>query len=366
MKNKVLFLVNQDGTLFNFRRELVFELLERGYDVYISSPYGPKLDPFINKGAHLIEIKFDRRGINVFREAKVVWDYFRLMRKVRPDVVLTYTSKCSVYGGFVCTLKKIPYIINNCGLFDPNRFGKWMDRFLNISYRITYSKAACLMCQNITEQNYLNARVSGKPHYRLIPGSGVNLSRFQPTDYPSDDTTRFVLICRIQKEKGIEEYLAAASYIKPLYPNTEFHILGNYDEDYHKEVEDAESKGYVKYHGAVADVIPYLKNMHCLVNPSYHEGMSNVILEANAMCRPAIASDCMGCNDIITHNYNGLLVNVADATDLAKKIEMFINLPYKDKVQMGLNARYNVEENFDRMIVTNCYVEEIERILGKQ
>lgn len=359
---KVLFLVNQDGTLFNFRRELVFELLDKGYEVYINSPYGPKLDPFLEKGAKFIDLKIDRRGVNIFKEAKVVLDYFRIIRKVKPDVVLTYTSKCSVYGGLVCSFLRVPYIINNCGLFDPNRFGKWMEIFLNICYKLTYSKAACLMYQNKTEQDYLNSKVSGKPHYRLLPGSGVNLDRFQPVEYPADGVIKFVIICRIQKEKGIEEYLSAAKTIKTKYPNTEFHIIGGYDEYYQKAVEDAQQNGYVIYHGAVPDVRPYVQEMHCVVNPSYHEGMSNVILEGNALCRPAIASDCMGCNDIITHGYNGLLARVADAEDLTNQIEHFVLLSYEEKKKMGENARRNVEGNFDRTIVTNAYLEEIERI----
>ena len=359
---KVLFLVNQDGTLFNFRRELVFELLNRGDDIYINSPYGEKLEPFIEKGAHFIDLKMDRRGVNIFKELSVVFNYLRTIRKVKPDVVLTYTSKCSVYGGLVCRIIGVPYIINNCGLFDPNRFGKWMDIFLNLCYKLTYSKAACLMYQNKVERDYLNSKVSGKPHYRLLPGSGVNLSRFQPVEYPEDDVIKFMIICRIQKEKGIEEYLKAAQIIKQKYLKTEFHILGGYDEDYRKEVEDAQNNGYVIYHGAVSDVRPYLKEMHCVVNPSYHEGMSNVILEGNALGRPAIASDCMGCNDIITHGFNGLLAKVADADDLAKQIEAFILMPFEEKKKMGVNARKHVEEHFDRQIVTNTYIEEIERI----
>lgn len=362
---KILFLVNQDGTLFNFRRELVFELLEQGHDVYINSPYGKKLEPFIERGAHHIDLQIDRRGVNIFKEAKVVIDYFHILRQVKPDVVLTYTSKCSVYGGLVCTIMHIPYIINNCGLFDPNRFGWWMDVLLNILYKLTYSKAACLMYQNKVERDFLNSKVIGHPHYRLLPGSGVNLERFQLVSYPADGVLKFVIICRIQKEKGIEEYLSAAEMIKQKYHNTEFHILGGYDEDYQQAVEAAQAKGYVIYHGAVSDVRPYLENVHCLINPSYHEGMSNVILESNALGRPAIASDCMGCNDIISDGYNGFLAKVADANDLFRQIERFILLTHKEREMMGKNARKRVEEHFDRCIVTNAYVEEINDIVSR-
>ena len=363
---KILFLANQDGTLFNFRRELVFELLDNGHDVYINSPYGKKLDPFIERGAHHIDISFDRRGVNLLKEARVVFNYFRIIRKVKPDVVLTYTSKCSVYGGLVCSVMRVPYIINNCGLFDPNRFGWWMDALLNVLYKLTYSKAACLMYQNKVERDFLNNKVFGHPHYRLLPGSGVNLDRFKFVEYPKEGVLKFVIICRIQKEKGIEEYLAASKIIKQKYKNTEFHVIGGYDEDYQKEVEDAQAKDYIIYHGPVADVRPYLEQMHCLINPSYHEGMSNVILESNALGRPSIASDCMGCNDIISNGYNGFLVKVADADDLARQIERFILLSHDERSTMGMNARKHVEEQFDRHIVTDAYVEEINDITSRK
>lgn len=363
---KILFLVNQDGTLFNFRRELVFELLDKGHEIYINSPYGKKLEPFLERGAHHIDLKIDRRGVNLFKEAKVVMDYIRILHQVKPDIVLTYTSKCSVYGGLVCTIKRVPYIVNNCGLFDPDRFGWWMDVLLNILYKLTYSKTACLMCQNKVERDFLNSKVAGHPHFRLLPGSGVNLERFQPMAYPEDGVLKFCIICRIQKEKGIEEYLSAAKYIKLKYPNTEFHIIGGYDEDYQMKVEAAQAKGYVIYHGAVADVRPYLKEMHCLINPSYHEGMSNVILESNALGRPAIASDCMGCNDIVSDGYNGFLAKVADANNLAKQIERFILLSHEERKVMGENARKRVEAQFDRNIVTKAYIDEINDIISRK
>ena len=251
-----------------------------------------------------------------------------MLKKEKPDVVLTYTTKCSIYGGIVCRLLNIPSIINNSGLIDPNRIGKGFGTLVKFLYKLGFSRAACMMYQNTSEQEMLNGLLKNKVRHILLPGSGVNLQRFKQLDYPSEMQTNFLMICRIQKEKGIEEYLYAASLLKPLYPNANFWILGGYEEDYKKQVNKLVQDGVVSYYEPVKNVIPYIEKSHCVVNPSYHEGMSNVLLEASASGRPSIASDCPGCNDIVKNESNGFLVKVADANDLKEKMESFINLPY--------------------------------------
>lgn len=355
------------SNLTNFRRELILRLLNDGYKVTLACDYEEEYDDFSQAGVKYIKVPIDRRGANPIKEFKLLFTYFKIIRKQRPDVVLTYTTKNSVYGGMACRILKIPYIINNSGLFDPNRIGVLFGTFLNLLYRLSYSKTRCLMYQNKSEMDVLNKVLNNKVPYRLLPGSGVNLERFVPLPYPEENVTRFIMICRIQKEKGIEEYLEAASVLKKTYDNkVEFHLLGSFDEDYRGVVVDFEKRGIVTYHEPVADVRPYLRISHCIVNPSYHEGMSNVLLEASASSRPCIASNCPGCNDIVDDKVNGYLVNVKDARDLAIKIEDFYNLSYDEKITMGLRGRRKVEKEFDRNIVIDAYYDEINKIIVSQ
>lgn len=212
----------------------------------------------------------------------------------------------------------------------------------------------------------MNTLLHNKVHYRLLPGSGVNLIKFQPVEYPQSDIITFLMICRIQKEKGIEEYMYAAKKLSMKYKNVRFELLGGFDEDvYRSQVNELVDKGCLYYYEPVNCVIPFLNNAHCVVNPSYHEGMSNVLLEAAASARPSVASDCSGCNDIIIDGVNGVLAKVADKEDLTTAIEKIILMTEADRRQLGLNGRKIVEEKFDRNIVINAYLEEIERIIKR-
>lgn len=360
--NKICFVSPILGNLVSFRRELILRLAGEGYDILLLCSYNDEYDEFTKAGIRYINIDIDRRGTNIISELKLCKTYYKILKKERPNVVLTYTSKCSVYGGAVCRLLKIPYIINNSGLFDSKRIGRMFGILLNILHRIGYSKTACMMYQNPSEMAFFQKILPKDVPYRLLPGSGVNLERFQVLPYPQDGPVNFLMICRIQKEKGIEEYLHAAAQLKHKYPQANFWILGGFDEDYHAQVNELVEEGIITYYEPVKDVRPFLEKAHCIVNPSYHEGMSNVLLEASASGRPAVTSDCIGCNNIIQDGVSGLLSKVADKDDVTAKMESFIKLPYCDKMEMGIKGRRIVEEKFNRQIVVKAYIEEIEKI----
>lgn len=362
--NHILILSPILRNLTNFRRELILRLLNDGYKVTLACDYEEEYDDFSRAGVKYIKVPIDRRGANPIKEFRLLRSYFKIIKKQRPDVVLTYTTKSSVYGGMACRILKIPYIINNSGLFDPARIGKLFGAFLDMLHRLAYSKTACLMYQNKSEMEVLNKVLNNKVPYRLIPGSGVNLERFSPLAYPEEGITRFIMICRIQKEKGIEEYLEAATALKKKYNNVEFHILGSFDENYRERVLSMDKLGVIVYHEPVPDVRPFLQKSHCVVNPSYHEGMSNVLLEAAASARPCITSDCPGCNDIVDDGVNGYLAEVRNTQDLSNKLERFFQLPYEEKKTMGLRGRDKVEKGFDRNIVIDAYLEEINKIMS--
>ena len=196
---------------------------------------------------------------------------------------------------------------------------------------------------------------------QLIPGSGVNLNYHAFQDYPSkEEPLRFIFISRLLKEKGVDEYLAAAYELKHKYPQIEFHILGNCEDNYSERIKQLQEEGIIIFHGRQSDVRPYLGQSCCTVHPSYYpEGMSNVLLESCAAGRPIITTDRPGCGEIVDDGINGFLVKQQNPNDLIKKIEMFICLPYEKRREMGLAARRKVEHEFDRNIVINAYLEAI-------
>lgn len=362
---KIALISNRDNNFYNFRSELILKLVELGHDVTLVCPYGKKIDFFTERGCSFIDIDLDRRGKNAFKDAKLIANYYRLLKELKPDVVLTYTTKSSVYGGMCCKWLKIPYIVNNAGLVENT--STILSKVLNILYCYGFKGASCMMYQNGRERDYVNKILNNKVHYRDIPGSGVNLDAFSFVPYPKNDgIIRFNFVARIVTFKGIGEYLTCAERIKKKYPNTEFVIYGSYVDDdnhYQDRIKELESRGIVKYGGVQLDMKPYIAHANAVIHSSYYEGMTNVILEHAAMGRPAIASDIPGCKEGIEEGVSGYTFEVGNVDALSEKVERFINLTHEEKVSMGKAARNKMEKEFDRNLVTNIYLEEINKIL---
>ena len=358
--SKVLFLVNHDVVIYNFRLELVERLLNDRHQVVISSPYGERIDDLIKMGCEYRPIEMSRHGMNPFSELKLLKAYKKLIKAENPDIVLTYTIKPNIYGAMACKKYKVPCVANITGLGTAVENGGISQKITVALYKIAFRKIQKVFFQNEENKQFFVDRKIALGNHDLLPGSGVNLKRFVPIAYPPEDTTDFVFISRIMKEKGIDQYLDAAKAIKEKYPNTKFHVCGFCEEAYEEILNELTEKGTIIYHGMVRNVQEIIKNCHCTVHPTYYpEGISNVLLESSACARPIITTDRSGCREVIDDGINGFIVKQKDSADLIEKIEKFIALPYEEKRQMGLNGRAKVEKEFDRQIVVRKYFEEI-------
>ena len=358
---KVLVLTNNLGGLFAFRKEVVKALLDDGHQVILVGPIDASKDFFETLGCTIIGIEFNRKGTNPLKDFGLMLQYRKLIKQVKPDVVLTYTIKPNLYGGMACQLCGVPQIANVTGLGSAVENPGWLQKLTILLYKMGLRRTNTVFFQNQANMEFCRQHGMVKGKMRLIPGSGVNLQHHTLQEYPSpDEPLRFIFISRLLKEKGIEEYLTAAYDIKWKYPNTEFHILGECEEDYAKRMEELQKDGIVIYHGSVADVRPFIGRACSTVHPSYYpEGMSNVLLESCAAGRPIITTDRPGCGEIVDDGVNGFIVKQRDGHDVARKVEQFILLPYEKKREMGLAARRKVEREFDRNIVVQAYLEEI-------
>lgn len=357
---KFVLLSPLDYNFYNFRSELILELVSMGNEVILVCPYGRKIDYFLERGCRFFNISVDRRGKNIWRDVKLIIKYFLLINKEKPDLVLTYTGKPSIYGGLVCGMLRVPYIVNNAGLMESTGL---FDIFMKLLYCVGFYKASCIMFQNSQEREVIEKVLRNKVRHREIPGSGVNLNEFCYKTYPKDDEIIFNYIGRIVSTKGIDEYLACAEIIKQEYPNTKFYIYGDYDDYMYKEkINTLESDGIVIYGGVQMDIKPYIEKAHAVIHPSHYEGMTNVILEHSAMGRVSIASDIPGVREGIDDKKTGFLFKVKNVNSMVDAVSRFIELPYYQKVEMGIAARKKMENEFDRKVVTEIYLEEIQRI----
>ena len=359
---KILILANSDGGLYNFRKELIQELLKSN-KVFICLPNGDNVDEMVKWGCEFIPCEFDRHGTNPFKELMMVSHYRKIIKRIKPEVVLTYTIKPNVYGGMACQLTKTPYIANITGLGTAVENGGVMQKVTLLLYRLGLRKAHMVFFQNSENKEFMLKHGVVRGKNKLIPGSGVNLTHYSVSDYPKGDTIDFIFVARVMKEKGIDQYLDAAKYIKSKYPNTRFHVCGNCEQDYKEQLNELQDAGIIIYHGRVKDMAEIYKMSACTIHPTYYpEGMSNVLLESCACGRPIITTDRAGCREVVDDGVNGYIVEQRDAADLIDKIEKFLALSWEDRKAMGLAGRAKVEREFDRNIVVKKYMEELENL----
>lgn len=357
---KIVILTNSLSGLYCFRKELIVALDAYDFEIVISTPVDFDKSFFEKFNCVIRAVKLDRKGKNPLKEVNLILNYTRLLKKERPDVVLTYTIKPNLYGGISCNICGVPHIANITGLGTAVENPGILQKLSVLLYRIGLSKTQLVYFQNRANMDFCLSRNLVKKRYVLIPGSGVNLDFHKFQDYPAENQMRFVFIGRLIRQKGIEEYFEAARIIKMKYPNTEFHVVGYCEGQYQKQLEMLQKEGIICYHGVVEDIRPIIGITHCTVHPSFYpEGMSNVLLESCAAGRPVITTDRAGCGEIVEDGITGYIVNKQDVPDLVEKLETFINLPYEKKMEMGKAGRLKVEKEFDRNIVVNSYLNEI-------
>ncbi|WP_214708997.1 MULTISPECIES: glycosyltransferase family 4 protein [unclassified Exiguobacterium] len=360
---KVVILSNHDVYTYNFRKEIIQKLLEEKFEVHLVLPYGEKLERLIEMGCIHHNVSLDRRGMNPFKDLKLLYQYYKVINKILPDAIISYTVKPNVYGGLIARLKKVPFFPNVTGLgsgFEKKGITKKI--LLNL-YKASYKKATCVFFQNKEDKRIIMENGVNINKYKIIPGSGVNISEFPLLPYPDLPTVNFVYISRIMKEKGIDQFLEAAQYIKRKHPYTMFHVLGFCEQDYESKLHNLQELGILKYHGMQDNVREFHKISSCTIHPTYYpEGMSNVLLETAASGRPIITTNRSGTKEIVDNEINGYFIEQENSEDLIDKIEIFLSLNFKQKEKMGLMGRQKIMKEFRRELVVDAYLDELRKI----
>ena len=367
-KSRILFLVNHDVVIYNFRLELVERLLEEGYEVHISSPYGERIDDLIALGAKYHEIEIDRHGMNPVKELSVLLNYKRLIHEIRPAVVLGYTIKPNIYGAMAAGSAGVPFVANITGLGTAVENGGLKQKIMVALYKLAFVKVQCVFFQNEENEAFFRENHIAIGKHDMLPGSGVNLERFPYTPLPECGNGRdgapvkFAFISRIMKEKGIEQYLSAAEIIRKYYPTVEFHVCGFCECEYEGRLEELNKNETIIYHGMIRDVAEMISSVHCIVHPTYYpEGISNVLLEACSCGRPIVTTDRSGCREVVSDGVNGYQIAEKNVNDLVDALKRFLELSHLEKNEMGLAGRKLVEKKYDRKLVIDRYMEEIHK-----
>jgi glycosyltransferase involved in cell wall biosynthesis len=362
MSKKILILTNFGMGLYKFRKELLLELIKSGNEVIVSFPYDEYVDKITSLGCKYIETKVDRRGTNILFDASLFISYIRIIGINKPDIVLTYTVKPNIYGGIASSLLHRPFIPNVTGLGTSLESESLLQKLILYLYKMSFKKAKSVFFQNASNEEFFKKHNIVRNNSILIPGSGVNTEEFEFKDYPiSNKYIRFTFIGRIMKAKGIEEFLKAAEIVKKRVSNTEFHVVGYCEENYQEMLYQYQENKIISYHGQIDDVKSVINQSHVIVLPSYHEGLSNVLLESAASGRPIIASNIPGCKETFDEGISGFGFEEKNINSLASCMEKFVLLPHYEKIKMGYYGRKKIEKEFDRTIILSAYMKEINK-----
>ncbi len=374
-KKRILILANNDTGLYRFRKEIIEEYIAPGThlqgnenapcQVYVSTPVASYAQKLEELGCQIIPTEIDRRGTNPIADSKILLRYIKMIRRIKPDLVLTYTIKPNIYGGIACRLTRTPYFTNITGLGTSVENAGLLAKIAMALYWLGTRKARCIFFQNSANMAFMHKNRIGRKNSVLIPGSGVDLCANTFEAYPEETgQIRFLMVGRVMRDKGFEEYLACAKQICTQEKNISFTMVGGMEENrYQEALDQASADGYMTYLGRRSDVHQLMADHHCIINPSYHEGMSNVLLEAAACGRPVLASNVPGCRETFDEGISGLGFEARNSEALIECVKKFMSLSYAEKAQMGANGRKKVESGFDRKLVIAAYQQESKKIL---
>lgn len=367
-KLKIIIVANDTTYTYNLRKEIMESFISDGHEVIVVAKSLLFQEEIQALGCRLIDIETNRHGTNPLSDFSLLLKYKKIFKKEKPDIVLTYNIKPNVYGGIACRMLRIHYLPNITGLGTAVEYPGLMQKLSTRLYKIGVATADCVFFQNDSNlQFFIDYNMLSKTsRTRVLPGSGVSLKVHKEMPYPEDNNRiHFLFIARVMKEKGADIYLNAANRIHKRFENAIFHICGRCDDtNYLNTFEKYKNSGYIIYHGEQKDMNPFFEMAHCIVHPSYYpEGMSNVLLEAAAHCRPIIATDRAGCRETVCDGKSGFIIPIKDENALVEALEKFLSLNWIQKRDMGLAGRAKIEREFDRQLVVNAYREEITKVL---
>lgn len=363
---KIIFSSNIAWSIYNFRLKLLKSLQDDGHEIFtvaFKDEYAEKLK---KEGFHFTGIRLNNNGKNPFEDLKNIYSYYKIYKEIGPDVICHNAIKPNIYGTIAAGMLNIPVINNISGLgtlFIKKSFSTQIAKLL---YRFSQRNASKIFFQNKDDLNlFLENKLIDESKAQVIPGSGVDTSRFIPNAAKEEglDFT-FLFIGRLLYDKGIREYVETVKLLKSKYPKTKFNILGPLYENNATAISKETLTDWINseeiiYLGQTDRVEEVMKEVDCVVLPSYREGMSKVLIEASSTGLPIVTTNVPGCRDVVIDNETGFLCEVKNSVDLADKMEKMLLLPREKRIKMGYKARERAIDVFDEKIIIGHYKEAI-------
>ncbi|MCP4520915.1 MAG: glycosyltransferase family 4 protein [Cytophagales bacterium] len=363
---KIGIVINTSWNIYNFRMGLVKAFQAKGYQVVAIAPkddYSSKLE---EAGCEYYPIEMQNKGANPIKDFLLIRQFKKIYKEAKLDIVLQYTIKPNIYGTIAANQLKIPSVNNVSGLGTVFLHDNLVSKIAKALYRYAFRYPQRVFFQNNDDkQLFLDLDLVKEEKTGLLAGSGINTKTFLPQTYPTGTFT-FLLVARLLYDKGIREYIEAIRFLKKEGINAQFLLCGFYDLASNlgvkpDEVSSWETEGIIHFLGKTDDIQETMKNVHCVVLPSYREGTPKTLIEASALRKVIVTTDVPGCREVVDHGINGYLCEVKNSVDLAEKMKQVTELSLDDYLQMADNSRKIAENKFDERFVIEKYLKEVEQ-----
>ncbi|MDC0885019.1 glycosyltransferase family 4 protein [Gammaproteobacteria bacterium] len=368
MKKRIVLFANSDWYLFNFRLPLIQEIQKSGCELWLISPAGPYAQKLVEMGLNWHPIQLDRSSINIFVEFKAIFQLRNFIKANKIDLVHGFTIKCSIYTALASLRLKVLNIFSITGMgyvftskdFKAKLLKPFLWTLLNISIN---KKNAHLIVQNKDDLNlFISSNLIEESRISLIPSSGVDCSRFIPTNATYNSSNLKVLLsARLLWDKGISTFVECAEMIIHERDDITFYLAGAIDKNNPasisiEQVNAWNNQGIINYLGHIDDMPNLLNKIDIAVLPSAREGLPKSLIEALACGIPIITTDVPGCREVVENGFDGILIQYGRPLELKQAIEFLISNPEKYN-RFSKNARISALSKFDSKIVNKHTLE---------
>ena len=357
---------NSAWSILNFRRNLIEKIISEGHKVWIIAPADSAVSDLKELGCLFEDIPIARKGLNPFQDFSLVLQYRALMVKYSFDYIFSFNPKPNLYNCFASYFLKTKIIVNISGLGSAFLKNNFITKLILFMYKVALSRSYKIFFQNTGDQiTFESLGIIPKNSSIVLPGSGIDLQLFSKNNYHLSNIEKihFTFVGRLLTDKGLVEFLEASKICLQQCPNLIFNICGNIDHGNPSSIDEDiihlyQSKSII-FQGQIANIKDALSKSHCIVLPSYREGLSRSLLEGAASGIPLIATDVPGCRELVDDGKNGFLCRPRDSEDLAKQIIKFASMDVSSIIKMGDFSRLKAEQEFSVDVVVSFYLESL-------
>ncbi|WP_158649428.1 glycosyltransferase family 4 protein [Aquella oligotrophica] len=369
---KIIFIDNTAHHVYG-QLHLMKYFLQLGYEVIVAIPMDSLfVDKLKHEDIKILNFNVDSKSINPLKDCVLFLRYLKLFYSVKPELICSFTIKPNLYGSLAAKFLGLPIVANVTGLGYVFIRDSFVSKVALKLYRFCFKFTDFIFCQNHDDLEALikHRILSNKNKVGLLPGSGVNLKKFPYVGIHSSGNIQFMYSGRLLWDKGIRELISAFRIVRQKYPFTKLIFIGNYFPSNPAAISPEiiqgwQKEGLIEYKGMVDNVFDVMKDIDCVILPSYREGMPRSLLEASSIGKPIITVDSVGCKDVVEDGITGYMAKVADVETLVIAMSKFIELPFDKKLEMGKNGRAKMEREFDQQIVIDKYVQVVNNLLGR-